>query len=139
MQDTTAVCLSAPRAPVVLVADDNPGILQLIAAIFQSQGESCELVQAADGDEAWRMILDRRPAVAVLDWRMPGQTGPEIASAIKAAPELAATTVVLLTGNCGSEEVRYGYAAGADRVIGKPFSPLELLTAVNQALVSHAA
>jgi two-component system phosphate regulon response regulator PhoB len=65
---------------------------------------------------------------------MPGRSGLDLTRAIKSAPELAATKVILLTSKAQQADIEAGRAAGADRYLTKPFSPLELLAAVEQAL-----
>jgi CheY-like chemotaxis protein len=65
---------------------------------------------------------------------MPGQSGLEIARSIRADPDLALTRVVLLTSKAQAAEIATGLEAGADLYLTKPFSPLSLLTYVEQSL-----
>jgi CheY-like chemotaxis protein len=116
----------------VLIADDERSLRLLVNATISSDQYS--VVEAADGDEAWRLLLERKPAVALLDVQMPGRSGLEIAKAIRSEPELSGTHVVLLTSKAQDADIRAGLEAGADRYLTKPFSPLELLSVVEQAL-----
>jgi CheY-like chemotaxis protein len=116
----------------VLIADDEPSLRVLVNATIAS--EDYQVVEAMDGDEAWGLMHRYRPDVALLDVQMPGRTGLELTRAIKADPELAGTTVILLTSKAQDSDVQAGLEAGADRYLTKPFSPLELLAAVEQAL-----
>jgi CheY-like chemotaxis protein len=116
----------------VLIADDERSLRLLVNATISSDQYS--VVEAADGDEAWRLLLERKPAVALLDVQMPGRSGLDIAKAIRSEPELSGTHVVLLTSKAQDADIRAGLEAGADRYLTKPFSPLELLSVVEQAL-----
>jgi CheY-like chemotaxis protein len=114
----------------ILIADDEASMRLLVSATLSSDRRA--VIEAADGDEAWRLIRRHRPMVAILDVQMPGRTGLELSRAIRADPDLAGTTVVLLTAKAQAADVEAGLAAGADRYLTKPFSPLELLTVVEQ-------
>jgi CheY-like chemotaxis protein len=81
-----------------------------------------------------KCALEHRPAVALLDVQMPGRSGLDLARAIRGQPQLSGTHVVLLTSKAQDADIKAGLAAGADRYLTKPFSPLELLTVVEQAL-----
>ena len=116
----------------VLIADDDPLLRRLVAAVIRS--DACVLIEAVDGDEAWELLRAHRPTVALLDVQMPGRTGLELARAIRADPTLAGVRVILLTASDGEADIREGLAAGADRYLTTPVSPPELLTAVEEAL-----
>jgi len=116
----------------VLIADDEPSLRLLVNATIQS--DEYDVVEATDGDEAWRLLRERKPCVALLDVQMPGMTGLDLAQAIRRDPELAKTFVVLLTSKAQQADIQAGLAAGADRYLTKPFSPLELLSLVERAV-----
>ena len=116
----------------VLIADDEPSLRLLVSATIAS--EEYEVIEAMDGDEAWSLIRRHRPSVVLLDVQMPGQTGLELTRSIRHDPELASTCVILLTSKAQHSDVQAGLDAGADRYLTKPFSPLELLRVVEQAI-----
>ncbi len=118
----------------VLIADDEQSLRLLVSATMMS--DEYEVVEASDGDEAWQLLRRHRPRVALLDVQMPGQTGLDLTHAIRGDPELMNTFVVLLTSKAQPADIQAGLAAGADRYLTKPFSPLELLTIVEQAVAS---
>jgi CheY-like chemotaxis protein len=115
-----------------LIADDEPSLRLLVSATIVS--DEYDVVEAVDGDEAWDLLRQHRPTVALLDVQMPGRTGLDLTHAIRGDPELARTFVVLLTSKAQQADIQAGLAAGADRYLTKPFSPLELLTVVEQAV-----
>jgi CheY-like chemotaxis protein len=98
------------------------------------QSNAYTVTEAADGDEAWKLIKESKPSVVLLDVQMPGLTGLEILALIRADPGLKATRVILLTARALAAEVNAGLAAGADFYLTKPFSPLELLARLDECL-----
>ena len=116
----------------VLIADDEPSLRLLVSATIAS--DEFDVVEAVDGDDAWRLIRQCRPSVVLLDVQMPGRTGLELTRQIRSSPDLMQTRVILLTSKAQQADVQAGLAAGADRYLTKPFSPLELLRVVEQAV-----
>jgi CheY-like chemotaxis protein len=116
----------------VLIADDEPSMRLLVRATIES--DQYEVLEASDGDEAWAMIKEHKPSVVLLDVQMPGRTGLEVLAMIRSDPELASTRVIMLTAKALKADVEVGITAGADLYLTKPFSPLDLLTRVDEAL-----
>jgi CheY-like chemotaxis protein len=116
----------------VVIADDESSMRLLVHATIESD-EYC-VVEAADGAEAWAMVQKHRPALVLLDVQMPGRSGLEVLRLIKKDPSLAATRVILLTAKAQETDIESGLIAGADFYLTKPFSPLDLLTRVEEAL-----
>jgi DNA-binding response OmpR family regulator len=127
-QTPTAV----PTLATVLIADDEPSMRLLVHATIES--DDYKVLEAADGDEAWTLIHKFKPLLVLLDVQMPGRTGLEILGMIKSDPSLSATRVILLTAKALVADVEAGMTAGADFYLTKPFSPLDLLTRVEEAL-----
>jgi CheY-like chemotaxis protein len=122
------------RSPhTVLIADDEPSVRMLVQATIEPDGY--HIIEATDGNEAWSLIQEHRPSLVLLDVRMPGRTGLEILHAIKSEPELIATKVILLTASAQESEINAGLVAGADFYLTKPFSPRDLLSKVDEALL----
>jgi CheY-like chemotaxis protein len=121
-----------PAVTTVLIADDESAMRLLVNATIES--DSYKVVEAEDGDEAWALIKKHRPAVVLLDVQMPGLTGLEILASIKSDPSLSGVRVILMTARALESDRTAGMAAGADFYLTKPFSPLELLARVQEAL-----
>jgi response regulator RpfG family c-di-GMP phosphodiesterase len=85
-----------------------------------------EVQEADSAAQALRRIEERRPDVIVLDVRMPGMSGLELCRRLKGAPATASIGIVVLTGSEGGT-ADAADDAGADALLRKPFSPLELL------------
>jgi len=117
---------------IVLIADDDAATRRLISTTLASDLYS--VLQAADGEEAWRLIRKHHPAVAILDWQMPVYSGLELTDVIKSDPQVWGMTVIMLTGRTAPADRAAGAQARADLYLTKPFSSEELLRAVEQAL-----
>lgn len=122
-----------PRTrPLVLVADDDRDILQLVS--FRLERADYEVVQANDGEEALRLVKELRPDLAVLDLMMPKLNGYEVIREIRRHEETKAIPVILLTARVQEADVARGFEAGADDYLKKPFSPQELRARVQAIL-----
>jgi len=118
----------------MLIVDDQSDLRMLLRMTFA--GPDFEVREAADGQAALAACQQEMPDIVLLDVMMPGLDGYEVCRRIKVDARAAGTLVVLMTaGHQATEEVRAS-AAGADLYVAKPFSPNELLRAV-QAL-THA-
>ena len=118
--------------PVVLVAEDDPDILQLVA--FRLERAGYEVIQATDGEEALRLVTERQPDLAVLDVMMPKVTGYDVTRQIRENQATTKIPVILLTARVQEADVARGFEAGADDYIKKPFSPQELRSRVQAIL-----
>jgi CheY-like chemotaxis protein len=118
----------------VLLVDDHTLVRRGLAQLLSTVVKGAEVSEAADSDEAIEVLKAGPHDVALVDIRMPGRDGLELTRAIKAAPELAGIHVILLTAHGEDADVQAGRDAGADLFLTKPFSPLQLLTAVERAL-----
>jgi CheY-like chemotaxis protein len=124
---------ATPARRTVLIADDEPANRMLASAIIGT--DDYNIVEARDGLEAWALIQEHRPSLVLLDVRMPGRTGLDVLHAIRSDPELAATKVILLTASAQESDISEGLAAGADSYLTKPFSPADLLSRLDEALL----
>ncbi len=116
----------------VLLCDDEDILRQLVRATL-GNGEY-SIVEAADGDESLELARQTRPDLIVLDMMMPGRSGLEVLRELRADPEISATPVIMLTARARESDRDEATAAGADRYLAKAFSPLELLSVVEDLL-----
>jgi CheY-like chemotaxis protein len=117
---------------LVLIADDSLKYREYLAVALG--GGPYGILEAADGDQAWALLVANRPAVAVLDLEMPGRSGLDLVRAIRADPALRSTYVVVLTGARLAGDAAASLAAGADRHLTKPYPSDALRRAVAQGL-----
>ena len=114
----------------IVVADDNPIIVDLVK--LRLGMAQYEVVATHDGDAALAMVRARRPALVILDVRMPGGGGLSALSKIKNDPEISTIPVMMLTGERNPETVLLAMQGGADDYVVKPFHPDALLQRVSR-------
>jgi len=134
-----SVAPSRARGETILVADDDPAIVMLLRASLESDG--FRVVTADDGMAALDLARVERPALMLLDWQMPRASGVEVTRALRgdADPDLAATPVVLITAQSGSESTAAGFAAGVTDYLTKPFRPAHVRARVRAWLLRRNA
>ncbi|MEM6474244.1 MAG: response regulator, partial [Planctomycetota bacterium] len=116
----------------VLVADDNPMWLTLIASNVRQW--KLEPVQAKDGVQAIaKLEEDESIRIAILDWQMPGIDGLEVCRRVKHQPQRPFTYVIMLTGRDSKADVIRGLEAGVDEYLTKPVEMDELRIRVKAA------
>lgn len=118
--------------PLVLVADDDEDILQLLS--FRLERAGYETVQARNGSDALRLATELRPALAVLDVMMPGLTGLEVTRELRRNDATRAMPIILLTARAQAGDISQGLAAGADEYVKKPFDARDLTERVDRLL-----
>jgi DNA-binding response OmpR family regulator len=118
-------------APRVLVADDEEDIRALVCLAVRKAG--CTVAAAvADGTAALTAARADVPDLAVLDVSMPGSTGLDVCTELRADPATAGVRVLLLSAGASADDVARGLAAGADAYLAKPFVIAELVTHVRE-------
>lgn len=122
----------------ILLCDDEPHILG--AARYKLALAGYEVECAADGEEGWQAMCRRRPDLLITDCNMPRLTGLELLDRMRRTPGLADLPAIMLTAKgfeLSRDELRERLNVCA--LVGKPFSPRELLRLVQEALASAAA
>src|SRR5262245_9106308 len=126
--------------PRVLVVDDEASIREVIAASLASRAsQPYEVMTAADGFEAGRLVATFRPDVVLLDLRMPGLDGFQVCRTIKADPETSSTIVIALTGYHTPETEARIVECGAVRCLAKPIEPSAVATSIDAVLEAASA
>jgi CheY-like chemotaxis protein len=123
---------AAPEAPLVLVADDDEVIVGLISYRLEHSGY--RVIAALDGQEALRLALVERPALAVIDVMMPRIDGHELTRRLRGDEATRELPIILLTAQAQEADADRGFEAGADAYVVKPFSPEELRVLVAELL-----
>jgi response regulator RpfG family c-di-GMP phosphodiesterase len=112
----------------ILLVDDDPALRALLRTTFEAV--DVELEEAENATAAAAAIERDRPDVVILDVRMPGPDGLDLCRRLKSDPRMDGISVILLSGAGATQEAVAG--AQADGFLRKPFSPLELLAAVER-------
>jgi diguanylate cyclase (GGDEF)-like protein len=101
----------------ILLVDDDPGTIQLLAKILSKAGN---LKFATNGHDAMRVARESKPDLVLLDAEMPGMNGFQVCETLKNDPELADVPVIFVTSHSGAEFEAAGFEAGAADFIAKP-------------------
>jgi len=118
--------------PRILVVEDEPELLRMIARMLATIGE---VTQAEDGQDAYEKLTDGPvPDVVVTDLMMPRMDGLSLSKRMKHHPKLSRVPVVMLTAKSTPKDVVAGINAGARHYVTKPFKHDELLDKVKKAL-----
>jgi two-component system, OmpR family, alkaline phosphatase synthesis response regulator PhoP len=113
----------------ILIADDEPDILEIIQ--YNLQGEGYEVYTAKDGDEALMRAKQVKPDLIILDIMMPKKTGVEVCEILRTQPQFKETLIIFLTALSDESSQMKGLDTGADDYVNKPISPKLLLSRVN--------
>ena len=123
------------REPVILVAEDERDIRDLI--VFTLQLSGFNVIQAPNGAEAVAKALEEIPDLILLDVRMPIMTGYEACKALKQEESTRDIPVVFLSAKGQETEISTGIELGAEEYFLKPFAPDDLSNRVNEILTRH--
>jgi response regulator RpfG family c-di-GMP phosphodiesterase len=119
----------------ILLVDDDPGLRLLLRTTLAADEYAIE--EAGSAEEGAELARFWRPTLVVLDVNLPGTSGLTFSKELKERSPYDSPHVVLLTGGeTSGEEAR---AAGADVLLRKPFSPLDLMGAIDSVLQSEVA
>lgn len=113
----------------ILVVDDDRQLNRFLVELFKSRDAGTLVESAFDGFEAGSKLQAVKPDVVILDLMMPGMDGFQVCEKIKTDVDTMHIHVVAMTGYASVENLDRIMAAGADRVLKKPFSNMEVLDA----------
>lgn len=122
----------APGMPTILIAEDEPNVVELVRVTLEDQ--RVRVVAAADGASALALAARLQPALVLLDVGLPDMSGLEVCRRLRQDPDTAGSKVVMLTAAAQQQDVARGLAAGATVYLTKPFSPVRLLSLVEELL-----
>ena len=129
MPETSGTASEFAARSHILVVDDDPALRDLL---IEYLGDHELRVTAVAGGVAMMEAFDREAIdLVVLDLRLPGENGLELARALRAR---APVPIVLLTGRSEEADRVMGLELGADDYVTKPFSPRELLARIRAVL-----
>jgi DNA-binding response OmpR family regulator len=137
VRDLSVEANRAPASPAardratVLVVEDDDDQRALIAGYLTEAGYGC--VTARSTEEALEALRSARPAVMLVDVRLPGEDGFTFCQHVKADPALARIPVLFVTARDRVDERTAGLALGADDYLVKPVDMRELAIRVHRA------
>lgn len=116
----------------ILIAEDDPVSRRLLETTLLKAGY--EITVTCDGHEAWEALQREAPAVAILDWMMPGMDGIEICRRARTIQTSTPTYLILLTAKSEKGDIVHGLDSGADDYVTKPFDRLVLQSRISVGL-----
>jgi len=118
--------------PKILVVDDEPDALELIA--FNLKNAGLEVLTAENGDQALRLARAQLPDLILLDLMLPEVDGLEVCKILRRDPATSAIPIIMVTAKAAEMDRVLGLELGADDYVTKPFSPRELVLRVKNLL-----
>src|SRR4051812_31996349 len=106
----------------ILIADDEPDLLEVLAATFRMHWRDAEIVLAQNGEMALDTFYSELPDLVLLDVSMPKLTGIEVCQRIR---QVSDVPIIMITVKDEEMDKVRGLEAGADDYITKPFGYLE--------------
>ena len=119
---------------VVLVVDDEPGIVEVLTAYLRRDG--FEVVAAGDGLQALDVARQTLPDLVLLDLMLPGLDGYEVFRELRRDGDMP---VIMLSAKTEDTDKLVGLGLGADDYVTKPFNPQEVVARVKNLLRRTAA
>jgi DNA-binding response OmpR family regulator len=115
----------------ILIVDDEPDVIKVVAMSFRMQQPAWEVIGAQDGPEALEIIDRERPNVVLLDIGLPEMDGFEVLKSIRRFSDVPVIMLTVRDDELGKVQ---GLELGADDYVTKPFGHLELLARVRAVL-----
>lgn len=114
----------------VLIVDDVAHVRSLVEHIIHDPG--IRVVAAADGESALEMAREHRPILIFLDLALPGLNGRDVIRELRADESTKEIPVVIVTALGRSDLAAEAFAMGAQDLIEKPFTPVEIRKALEK-------
>ncbi len=116
----------------ILIVDDSRDIVEVVALNLKRAGYTVTV--AFDGRDALKQIDAKRPDLILLDVMLPGLSGTEVATRVRANPVTANVPITMLTARAEEADQLVGLTVGADDYITKPFSMKVLIARIDAVL-----
>ncbi|MEI6650291.1 MAG: response regulator transcription factor [Candidatus Moraniibacteriota bacterium] len=113
----------------ILLIDDEPAIAETLAAYARKDGMDVEY--AKDGEIGLDLIGRRKFDVVVVDWMLPGISGPEIVKTIRGKSDIP---ILMISARDEESDIVVGLELGADDYVTKPFGARELMARIKASL-----
>lgn len=117
-----------------VLIEDEPNITEAIRFLLQRDG--WQVTALTDGASAELRLREARPDLLILDLMLPGRSGLEILTALRADPEIGTLPVMMLTARGQVRDREAARRAGADLFMAKPFSNAEFVAAARSMVAA---
>ena len=116
----------------ILYVEDNEMNRKIVRQLLKKT--TYQLVEAHDGEAGVAKALEIRPDLVLMDVQLPKLSGIDATRQLRAAPETAATPILVITSFALSGDEEKAKAAGATGYLAKPYSPFDLLSRIRKIL-----
>jgi DNA-binding response OmpR family regulator len=116
----------------VLVVEDEADLLEAVLFAFRKEG--LKPIGASDGEEALRLVKEKRPDLVLLDLMLPGIDGLEVCRRLRSSEDTARIPIIMVTAKAEETDAVIGLGVGADDYVRKPFGLKELTARVRAVL-----
>ena len=120
--------------PTLLIIDDSATLRQQVIETLENAGIFKNFLEAVNGIDGFKMLIDHKIDVVLCDLEMPGMDGLKFLDMRNAHGQVRDTPVILLTGREGQDQKIRGLERGASDYVTKPFNPGELIARVKVQL-----
>jgi DNA-binding response OmpR family regulator len=117
------------RKPRILIVDDEPGLVRLLALMLSLRYEVCSIY---DATQAWEAAVEFKPDLVLLDWVMPQMHGGDVARQIRSDSRLCDTRILFHSAVLSKRD-EHGGMAGFPAV-AKPIGMHELVEAIEKQM-----
>jgi chemotaxis family two-component system response regulator PixH len=127
--------MTPPAPKTILIAEDNAAIRHILGFMLRSRGYN--VIEAANGNDALDIALTRPLDLIMLDVIMPGRTGFDICSYLKANAQCRAVPILILTSvtrGTGKTDLEWKRMSNADDFVTKPFKAHDLIERIERLL-----
>ncbi len=119
---------------VVLIVEDDSGMLSLYKKIISKAFEDCEIIEANNGYEALRVILNKLPSLVITDHEMPLMSGVQLIEAIRKKEGKRAVPIIVISAKF-NDVIRQKYTElGVNKLIPKPIEGKQLVDLIYQSV-----
>jgi two-component system chemotaxis response regulator CheY len=124
----------------ILIVEDSSAMRAYIRATLEAgDDEGVEIVEAASGFDALRLLPRGPYDLVITDINMPDINGLELVKFVRDSEQYRAVAVMIVSTQSSERDKQRGLALGADEFLAKPFSPEALRAAVSKSLRTRAA
>jgi DNA-binding response OmpR family regulator len=120
----------------ILVIEDELAVLENIKMILTF--ENFDVITASNGEDGITQAIKRTPDLIICDIMMPAIDGYGVVKAVRSHPDTRTVPFIFLTAKAEPVDCRNGMNSGADDYLTKPFTPQEIVAAVNARLRRQA-
>ena len=126
-----------PAAATILIVDDYPDSLDVWDLYLRASG--FEVLRAENGTDALRTACEHLPDLVVMDLELPGLSGCQVASALRARADTRHIPLIASTGHSLPAKLEEARRSGFDLILVKPCDPGELVDAIRRHLAAAPA